>query len=114
MKVLNIGTSEMVYIEEGLKLVEERKYGSYTVAKCMRFPQEDIAKEEYEVSHVRTTRKLLQDQGLQELCEKCLSYFWDRLSEEGVCNPDVEWLSEEMVLTEQELVELFKQAGFEE
>lgn len=114
MKVLNIGTSEMVYIEEGLKLVEERKYGDYIVTKCMGFPQEDIAKEEYEVSHVRTTRKLLQDQRLQELCERCLSYFWDRLSMEGIDNPDVEWLAEDMGIDEEELVELFHEAGFEE
>ena len=114
MKVLNIGTSEMGYIEEGLKLVEEKKYGSYTVAKCMRLPQEDIDKEEYEVSHIRTTSKLLQDQRLQELCERCLSYFWDRLSIEGIDNPDVEWLAEDMGLNVEEFIELFHEAGFEE
>lgn len=110
MRVLNIGTSEMGYIEEGLKLVEEKKYGSYTVAKCMGFPQEDIDKEEYEVSHIRTTRKLLQDQRLQELCERCLSYFWDEYQMTG----DFGDLVDDMGIDDEELVELFKEAGFEE
>ena len=110
MKVLNIGTSEVKVIEESLEMLED--IHSNTLKNAM--DKEERKGVEYELAHVRTTRKLLQDQRLQELCEKCLSYFWDRLSEEGVCNPDVEWLSEEMVLTEQELMELFKEAGFEE
>lgn len=110
MRVLNIGTSEMGYIEEGLKLVEEKKYGSYAVARCMGFPQEDIDKEEYEVSHIRTTRKLLQDQRLQELCERCLSYFWDEYQMTG----DFGDLVDDMGIDDEELVELFKEAGFEE
>ena len=114
MRVLNIGTSEMGYIEEGLKLVEEKKYGSYTVAKCMRLPQEDIDKEEYEVSHIRTTSKLLQDQRLQELCERCLSYFWDMYKEMGGFCDLLEELIDDMGIDEEELVELFHEAGFEE
>ena len=101
MKVLNIGTSEMEIIKEALdsKIEEEMELGEMN---------------DYDFAHLRTTRKLLQDQRLQELCERCLSYFWDRLSIEGIDNPDVEWLAEDMGITEEELVELFKEAGFEE
>lgn len=110
MKVLNIGTSEMEIIKESLD------YLGGTYNGMIQAEQDEKTKEEmkYKEAHIRTTCRLVKDMRLQELCEKCLSYFWDRLSEEGVCNPDVEWLSEEMVLTEQELMELFKEAGFEE
>ena len=101
MKVLNIGTSEMEIIKEALdnRIKEEMELGEMS---------------DYDFAHLRTTRKLLQDQRLQELCERCLSYFWDRLSVEGIDNPDVEWLADDMGITEEELVELFKEAGFEE
>ena len=101
MKVLNIGTSEMEIIKEALdnRIKEEMELGEMS---------------DYDFAHLRTTRKLLQDQRLQELCERCLSYFWDRLSIEGIDNPDVEWLAEDMGIDEEELVELFHEAGFEE
>ena len=101
MKVLNIGTSEMEIIKEALdsKIEEEMELGEMS---------------DYDFAHLRTTRKLLQDQRLQELCERCLSYFWDRLSMEGIDNPDVEWLAEDMGIDEEELVELFHEVGFEE
>ena len=110
MKVLNIGTTELGIIEDSLEYYESVCEAWVKNEKDTQVKEEAI----HMSSQVRQTRKLLQDQGLQELCEKCLSYFWDRLSTEGVCNPDVEWLSEEMILTEQELMELFKEAGFEE
>ena len=101
MKVLNIGTSEMEIIKEALdnRIKEEMELGEMS---------------DYDFAHLRTTRKLLRDQRLQELCERCLSYFWDRLSMEGIDNPDVEWLAEDMGIDEEELVELFHEAGFEE
>ena len=101
MKVLNIGTPEMEIIKEALdsKIEEEMELGEMS---------------DYDFAHLKTTRKLLQDQRLQELCERCLSYFWDRLSIEGIDNPDVEWLAEDMGITEEELVELFREAGFKE
>ena len=101
MKVLNIGTLEMEIIKEALdnRIKEEMELGEMS---------------DYDFAHLRTTRKLLQDQRLQELCERCLSYFWDRLSMEGIDNPDVEWLADGMGITEEELVELFREAGFEE
>ena len=110
MKVLNIGTAEMDIIEESLDSLGGTYY------KMIQEEEDKKLKEDfkYRESHIRTTRKLLQDQSLQELCERCLSYFWDRLSTEGIDNPDVEWLVEDMGLDEKELVELFHEAGFEE
>lgn len=101
MKVLNIGTSEMEIIKEALdsKIEEEMELGEMS---------------NYAFAHLRVTRKLLQDQSLQELCERCLSYFWDRLSAEGADNPDVEWLAEDMGIDEEKLKMLFREAGFEE
>ena len=97
MKVLNIGTSEMDIIEEALdnRIKEEMELGEMS---------------DYDFAHLRTTRKLLQDQRLQELCERCLSYFWDEYKMTG----DFGDLLNDMGLDEEELVELFKEAGFEE
>ena len=101
MKVLNIGTSEMEIIKEALdnRIKEEMELGEMS---------------DYDFAHLRTTRKLLQDQRLQELCERCLSYFWDMYKEMGGFCDLLEELIDDMGITEEELVELFKEAGFEE
>ena len=97
MKVLNIGTSEMEIIKEALdnKIKEEMELGEMS---------------DYDFAHLRTTRKLLQDQRLQELCERCLSYFWDDYKMMGGFGDFLD----DMGLDDEELVELFKEAGFEE
>ena len=97
MKVLNIGTSEMEIIKEALdsKIEEEMELGEMS---------------DYDFAHLRTTRKLLQDQRLQELCERCLSYFWDDYKMMGGFGDFLD----DMGLDDEELVELFKEAGFEE
>ena len=110
MKVFRIGTSEVRLIEEALEVLED--INSNALKNEMDSKEKEIVN--YNISHMRTTRKLLSDRSLQELCERCLSYFWDRLSTEGIDNPDVEWLAEDMGLTEEELIELFNEAGFEE
>ena len=101
MKVLNIGTSEMEIIKEALdnRIKEEMELGEMS---------------DYDFAHLRTTRKLLQDQRLQELCERCLSYFWDMYKEMGGFCDLLEELIDDMGITEEELAELFKEAGFEE
>ena len=101
MKVLNIGTSEMEIIKEALdsKIEEEMELGEMN---------------DYDFAHLRTTRKLLQDQILQELCERCLSYFWDMYKEMGGFCDLLEELIDDMGITEEELVMLFKEAGYEE
>ena len=101
MKVLNIGTSEMEIIKEALdnRIKEEMELGEMS---------------DYDFAHLRTTRKLLQDQRLQELCERCLSYFWDMYKEMGGFCDLLEELIDNMGIDEEELVELFKEAGYEE
>ena len=97
MKVLNIGTSEMEIIKDALdsKIEEEMELGEMN---------------DYDFAHLRTTRKLLRDQRLQELCERCLSYFWDDYKMMGGFGDFLD----DMGLDEEELVKLFKEAGFEE
>ena len=101
MKVLNIGTSEMEIIKEALdnRIKEEMELGEMS---------------DYDFAHLRTTRKLLQDQRLQELCERCLSYFWDMYKEMGGFCDLLEEFIDDMGIDEEELVELFHEAGFEE
>ena len=109
MKVLEIGTSELELIDEALKEYQESMEEHLDMLE-----EEDVLSTQYDIAHVKTTRTLLKRQRLQELCERCLSYFWDRLSIEGIDNPDVEWLAEDMGLTVEEFIELFHEAGFEE
>ena len=101
MKVLNIGTSEMEIIKEALdnRIKEEMELGEMS---------------DYDFAHLRTTRKLLQDQRLQEWCERCLSYFWDMYKEMGGFCDLLEELIDDMGIDEEELVMLFKEAGYEE
>lgn len=50
----------------------------------------------------------------QEVVEKCLGYFWDRLVEEGYDNPDIEYLCDDLGITEDELKKQFNILGYEE
>ena len=110
MKVLNIGTSEMDIIEEALD------YLGGTYNQMIQGEKDKKLKEEFEYreAHIRTTCKILKDQRLQELCERCLSYFWDMYKEMGGFCDLLEELIDDMGIDEEELVELFHEAGFEE
>lgn len=105
MKVLEIGTSELALIDEALKEYQE----------CMEehldmLEEEDVLEAQDDIAHIKTTRVLLKRQRLQELCERCLSYFWDEYKMTG----DFGDLVDDMGITEEELVMLFKEAGYEE
>ena len=106
MKVLKIGTSEMDIIEEALD------YLGGTYNQMIQGEKDKKLKEEleYREAHIRTTCKIIKDQRLQELCERCLSYFWDEYQMTG----DFGDLVDDMGIDDEELVELFKEAGFEE
>lgn len=110
MKVLNIGTSEMDIIEEALD------YLGGTYNQMIQGEKDKKLKEEleYKEAHIRTTCKIIKDQRLQELCERCLSYFWDMYKEMGGFCDLLEELIDDMGIDEEELVELFHEAGFEE
>ena len=109
MKVFRIGTSELVLIDEALKEYQESMEEHLDMLE-----EEDVLSTQYDIAHIKTTRKLLQDQRLQELCERCLSYFWDMYKEMGGFCDLLEELIDDMGIDDEELVELFKEAGFEE
>ena len=109
MKVFRIGTSELVLIDEALKEYQESMEEHLDMLE-----EEDVLSTQYDIAHIKTTRKLLQDQRLQELCERCLSYFWDMYKEMGGFCDLLEELIDDMGIDEEELVELFKEAGYEE
>lgn len=109
MKVFRIGTSELVLIDEALKEYQESMEEHLDMLE-----EEDVLSTQYDIAHIKTTRKLLQDQRLQELCERCLSYFWDMYKEMGGFCDLLEELIDDMGIDEEELVELFHEAGFEE
>ena len=109
MKVLEIGTSELVLIDEALKEYQESMEEHLDMLE-----EEDILSTQYDIAHIKTTRTLLKRQRLQELCERCLSYFWDMYKEMGGFCDLLEELIDDMGITEEELVMLFKEAGYEE
>ena len=109
MKVLEIGTSELRLIDEVLKEYQELEEEHLDLLE-----EEDIPSTQDYIAHIKTIRTLLKRQRLQELCERCLSYFWDMYKEMGgFCDLLGEFM-DDMGITEEELVELFKEAGFEE
>ena len=110
MKVFNIGTGEVSIIMDALDQYQqayEKDYNNETNPKIK-------ANMEYELAHIKTTRKLLQDQRLQELCERCLSYFCDGFEDVGVFSDEIAWLMEDMGIDEDEMERLFREAGFRE
>ena len=109
MKVLEIGTSELELIDEALKEYQESMEEHLDMLE-----EEDVLAAQYDIAHIKTTRTLLQRQRLQELCERCLSYFWDMYKEMGGFCDQLEEFIDDMGIDEEELVELFKEAGFEE
>ena len=109
MRVLNIGTLEIGIIEEALEAYQEIMEEHLDMLE-----EEDVLTTQQDIDRIKTTRKLLQEQRLQELCERCLSYFWDMYKEMGGFCDLLEELIDDMVITEEELVELFKEAGFGE
>lgn len=111
MKVFNFDQGNMNVIQAALenRLTEDLQTASVLA---------DGEDKDCVLDSIQTTRETLtkiKDQSLQELAERCMSYFWDRLSNEGIDNPDVEWLAASMGIDdEDELLTLFIQAGFEE
>ena len=104
MKVLEIGTSELELIDEALK-----EYQESVEEHLDMLEEEDIASAQYDIAHIKTTRTLLKRQRLQELCERCLLYFWDEYQRTG----DFGDLVDDMGIENEELIELFEAAGFE-
>ena len=105
MKVLEIGTSELRLIDEVLK-----EYQELVEEHLDLLEEEDIPSTQDYIAHIKTIRTLLKRQRLQELCERCLSYFWDDYKMMGGFGDFLD----DMGLDDEELVELFKEAGFEE
>ena len=110
MRVLNIGTLEMEIIEEALD------YLGGTYSQMIQVEQDGKIKEEmvYKEAHIRTTCKIIKDQRLQELCERILGYVWSLYQEVDEFTDDILDIADDMGITEEELVELFKEAGFGE
>ena len=105
MRVLNIGTLEIGIIDEALEAYQEIMEEHLDMLE-----EADVLTTQQDIDLIKTTRKLLQEQRLQELCERCLSYFWDEYQMTG----DFGDLVDDMGIDDEELVELFKEAGLGE
>ena len=101
MRVLNIGTLEIGIIDEALEAYQEIMEEHLDMLE-----EEDVLTTQQDIDLIKTTRKLLQEQRLQELCERCLSYFWDRFEDMGCFSDEIEWLMEDMGVDEEEMKEM--------
>ena len=110
MKVFRIGNSQVEIIKSALDHSIDHSI------KLLETTESDSVRQalEYELAHVRTTQSLMKDQSLQELCERCMSYFWNMYTEMGCMCDELEELADDMGLNERELVALFREAGFDE
>lgn len=55
----------------------------------------------------------VQDMSLQELAERCMSHYWDMVEDNDYVSDEFEELAEDMGLSSDEVIELFRKAGFE-
>ena len=110
MRVYRVGQAEQEIILEALDTLAEAEES----ALKNEMDERDRESVEYRLSHIKTTKALLKDQCLQELCEKCLSYFWDMYLEMGCLSDELEELADNMGLDEKRLIALFHEAGYEE
>lgn len=113
MLVLNIMNSDVELLKEALDGLAE---ASRMQLKEELEPEVEIGTENTVVRCERIKDWYIGNNWMRkgELVERCLSYFWDRLSAEGIDNPDVEWLAEDMGVDEEELKELFNELGYTE
>lgn len=65
------------------------------------------------VDYAVSLRDKAKEMDLQELAERCMSYFWDMCKEtDGFCD-ELEVLAEDMGLSSDEVIALFRKAGFD-
>lgn len=65
------------------------------------------------VDYAASLRDKAKEMDLQELAERCMSYFWDMVKDNDDVSDEFEELSEDMGLSSDEVIELFRKAGFE-
>lgn len=66
------------------------------------------------VDYSVSLRDKAKEMDLQELAERCMSYFWDRICDGAADEwPEVENLCEDMGLSSDEVIALFRKAGFD-
>ena len=106
MVVYDLGVTEEALLKASLKAKEEE------LQKVLAQDHDKKTREEaeYDLAHVRAIGTIMQRKSLQELCERCLSYFWDEYQMTG----DFGDLLDDMEITQEELVRLFNAAGYED
>ena len=106
MVVYDLGTSEEALLKACLKAKEVELQQVLEQDPDKRTREEA----EYDLAHVRAMGTIMQRKSLQELCERCLSYFWEEYQMTG----DFGDLLDDMEITQDELVRLFNAAGYED
>jgi len=65
------------------------------------------------VDYSVSLRDQAKEMDLQELAERCMSYFWDMVEDNDDVPDEFEELAENMGLSSDEVIELFRKAGFD-
>lgn len=109
MIVLNLNRQDMATVIDALDCYQESYRNMLKNAEVGEEFDEIDKMVDYSVS----LRDKAKEMDLQELAERCMSYFWDMV-EDNDCVPDeFEDLAEDMGIETDELIELFRKAGFD-
>lgn len=109
MIVLNLNRQDMATVIDALDCYQESYRNMLKNAEVGEEFDEIDKMVDYSVS----LRDKAKEMDLQELAERCMSYFWDMYEEMGGFCDELEELREDMGLEESELVALFRKAGFD-
>lgn len=109
MVVLNLNQKDMATVVDALDCYCD-SFAHMRDSACNNEDREEMAKmTEYSYELYQKVK----DMSLQELAERCMSYFWDMVEDNDYVPDEFEELAEDMGLSSDEVIELFRKAGFE-
>lgn len=112
MVVLNWNKQDMATVIDALECYQESF--SNMLKNVGENDAEEVEELEKMVEYTGEVKDKFKEMDLQELTERCMSYFWDRVCDGAADEwPEVENLCDDMGVSADELIELFRKAGFE-
>lgn len=111
MVVLNLNQQDMATVLDALDCYSD----SFAHMRDSAGDDEDREEMAKMTEYSSELRQKAKEMDLQELAERCMSYFWDMVKDDDGDYVSVEFLmlADDMGLEVDELVELFRKAGFE-
>lgn len=109
MVVLNLNLNDMATVVDALDCYCD----SFAHMRDSAGNDEDREEMDKMTEYSHELYQKVQDMSLQELAERCMSYFWDMIEDNDCVPGEFEELADDMGLSSDEVIELFRKAGFE-